>query len=168
MAKEIFRTSVPGTGESVVVTCTCPSCGADVPAGDAFCGKCGHDLRDAGIPDLSGASCMLVRVGAESARVVPRAGGGAAEAVEVPLPAVSNREDPTFGLERDKYVLFDTSGGVPRVIGCPFNRSGFCSEDGKSPCSDLGGWLCMDDGSGTLFACAVLCHGAVSRDSFAL
>lgn len=168
MSKEIFRTAVSDKGDAVAVTCACPSCGEESPAGNRFCCHCGTDMGAAGVPALDGASCVLVRSGSETVRVVPAAGQGPSDEVRAALPPVSNTDEPVFGLERDKYVLFSTAGGSPRAMGCPFNRTGFCSEDGKEPCRDLGGWLCMELPSGERVACAVLCHGAVGKNSFAL
>lgn len=168
MNKEIFRTAVSDKGDAVVVTCVCPSCGEESPTGSRFCGHCGTDMAAAGIPALDKAACVLVRAGSGQAfvRVAPVAGQGPSDEVRVALPPVSNADDPVFGLERDKYVLFGTAGGSPRIVGCPFGRTGFCSEDGKAPCRDLGGWLCMELPSGERVACAALCHGAVGKDSF--
>jgi len=165
MANEVFRTSVPDPGTSVVLLSTCPSCGQEVPPGHRFCGHCGFGMGTADF-GLDGAECVLVRSGTDTARVVPEAGCGPVESVAVQLMAVSDHGDPVFGLERDKYVLFDTSGGSPRVTGCPFGRTGFCSENGKDPCGDLGGWLCLRTKSGEMLACAALCRGAVNRNSF--
>jgi hypothetical protein len=98
----------PAPAPTPVEALTCPACGSEIEAGDAFCSSCGYTLKAAPtpappVPAAAGPRLVLVASGAE-----------------IPLPAAEEiligREDPVSGVYPDVDLTphEGEEGGVSR------------------------------------------------------
>jgi uncharacterized Zn finger protein (UPF0148 family) len=92
---------------------TCPACGSEIEAGDAFCSTCGFALQAVSVP--SAAPAPVVKPAAAGPRLIVRTSGA-----EIPLPdkdeITVGREDPVSGIFPDVDLTphGGEEGGVSR------------------------------------------------------